>query len=307
MNSGAGQGGRPPQTPPQGAGQEGRPPQTPSRGNQATASREYGYSRGWRLFTEIILRPSLRLLIRHRWQGQENFPPAGGVILAPNHLSYVDWSTIALFSDAYGHRYPVFMIKSAIFEVKLIGPLMYKVGQLPVYRGRGDAGLVLKQAEQALAAGACVIVYPEGTATRDPDLWPMVGKTGAARLALTTGAPVIPIAHWGAQDILPYGSKKPKLWPRKTVRMAAGPAVDLSAYAGQRLSASTLRAATADIMADITALLAKIRQETPPAVPWDPAADGRVASLDRTDQGAPAPSGAPPAEGSAGPPDSGPP
>jgi 1-acyl-sn-glycerol-3-phosphate acyltransferase len=65
-----------------------------------------------------------------------------------------------------------------------------------------------------LAAGACVIVYPEGTATRDPDLWPMVGKTGAARLALTTGAPVISIAHWGAQDILPYGSKKPKLWPR---------------------------------------------------------------------------------------------
>ena len=72
-----------------------------------------------------------------------------------------------------------------------------------MYRGRGDAGLVLKAAEQALARGCCVIVYPEGTATRDPDLWPMVGKTGAARLALTTGAPVIPIAHWGAQEILP--------------------------------------------------------------------------------------------------------
>jgi 1-acyl-sn-glycerol-3-phosphate acyltransferase len=280
---------------------------TPPHGNQAKAGREWGYSRGWRLFTVIILRPLLRLLMRYKWQGKENFPRTGGVILAPNHLSYADWPTIALFTDSYGHRYPVFMIKSAVFEVKLIGPLLYKVGQLPVYRGRGDAGLVLKQAEQALAAGACVIVYPEGTATRDPDLWPMVGKTGAARLALTTGAPVIPIAHWGAQDVLPYGSKKPKLWPRKTVRMAAGPPVDLSAYAGQRLSASTLRAATADIMADITALLAAIRQETPPAVPWDPAAGGRVASLDRTDQGAPAASGAPPAEGSAGPPDSGPP
>ena len=208
----------------------------------------------------IILRPGLRLLMKHRWQGKENFPRTGGVILAPNHLSYADWPTIALFSDSYGHRYPVFMIKSAIFEVKVIGPLMFKFGQLPVYRGRGDAGLVLKQAEQALRAGACVIVYPEGTATRDPDLWPMVGKTGAARLALTTGAPVIPIAHWGAQEILPYGSKKPHLFPRKTVRMAAGPPVDLSAYAGQRLGASTLRAATADIMADITALLAKIRQ-----------------------------------------------
>jgi hypothetical protein len=153
-----------------------------------------------------------------------------------------------------------------------------------VYRGRGDAGLVLKQAEKALAAGACVIVYPEGTASRDPDLWPMVGKTGAARLALTTGAPVIPIAHWGAQEILPYGTKKPHLFPRKKVRMAAGPPVDLSAYAGQRLGATTLRAATADIMTDITALLAKIRQETPPAAPWDLDAGGRVA-LDRTGGG----------------------
>ena len=244
----------------------------------------YTYSRGWRLFSRIILHPGLRLLMRLKWQGKENIPRTGGIIMAPNHLSYADWPTIALFSDGYAHRYPVFMIKSPIFEVKVIGPLMYKFGQLPVYRGRGDAGLVLKQAEQALRAGACVIVYPEGTASRDPDLWPMVGKTGAARLALTTGAPVVPIAHWGAQDILPYGSKKPRLFPRKTVRMVAGPPVDLSAYAGQRLGASTLRAATADIMADITALLAKLRQQTPPAVPWDPAAGGRVA-LDRTDDG----------------------
>jgi 1-acyl-sn-glycerol-3-phosphate acyltransferase len=249
------------------------------RAGQPTSS--WGYSPGWRWFTRIILHPLLRLLVRHRWSGRENIPKTGGIILAPNHLSYADWPTIALFSDSYARRYPVFMIKSPVFGVKFIGPLLSKVGELPVYRGRGDAGLVLKQAEQALAAGACVIVYPEGTATRDPDLWPMVAKTGAARLALTTGAPVIPIAHWGAQEILPYGTKKPHLFPRKTVRMVAGPPVDLSAYAGQRLGASTLRAATADIMADITALLAKIRQETPPAVPWDSAAGGRAA-LDRT-------------------------
>jgi 1-acyl-sn-glycerol-3-phosphate acyltransferase len=176
----------------------------------------------------------------------------------------------------------VFMIKSAVFEVKVLGSIMYQLGQLPVYRGRGDAGLVLGQAEAALRKGACVVVYPEGTASRDPDLWPMVGKTGAARLALTTGVPVIPIAHWGAQDVLPYGSRRPHVFPRKTIQTVAGPPVDLSAYAGQRLSASTLRAATAAIMADITALLAKIRQETPPAVPWDPAVGGRVRPVDRT-------------------------
>src|SRR5580692_3203169 len=264
--------------------------QTPPRGHdQPTSSRAWGYSRGWRLFTATVLRVLLRLVMKHEWQGREYFPRTGGVILAPNHMSYADWPTVALFSDAYGHRFPVFMIKSPIFKVPFVGHLLYKVGELPVYRDRSDAGLVLRQAEEALRAGACVIVYPEGTATRDPDLWPMVGKTGAARLALTTGAPVIPVAHWGAQDILPYGTKKLHLLPRKTVRMVAGPPVDLSAYAGQELGASTLQAATADIMADITALLATIRDETPPAVPWDPAVGGRATELDRTDRGTPAP------------------
>jgi 1-acyl-sn-glycerol-3-phosphate acyltransferase len=253
----------------------------------------YTYSPGWRLFSRIILHPGLRLLMRFRWSGRENIPKTGGIILAPNHLSYADWPAIALFSDGYAKRYPVFMIKSPIFEVKVIGPMMYKFGQLPVYRDRSDAGLVLKKAEEALRAGACVIVYPEGTASRDPDLWPMTGKTGAARLALTTGAPVVPVAQWGAQEVLPYGTKKPHLFPRKTVQMAAGPPVDLSAYQGQRLGASTLRAATADIMADITGLLATIRQETPPAAPWDLEAGGRVA-LDQTkDRPAPLPDPSP--------------
>ncbi len=262
-------------------------------GQPTSSPSTYTYSPGWRLFSRIILHPGLRLLMRFRLSGKENIPETGGIILAPNHMSYADWPAIALFSDGYAKRYPVFMIKSAIFEVKVIGPLMYKFGQLPVYRGRGDAGLVLKQAEQALRAGACVIVYPEGTATRDPDLWPMTGKTGAARLALTTGAPVIPVAQWGAQEVLPYGSKKPKLWPRTTVRMTAGPPVDLSAYQGKRLGASTLQAATADIMADITGLLGKIRQETPPAVPWDLAAGGRVPSERTTDRPAPLSSASP--------------
>jgi len=263
----------------------------PRTDGQDAARREWGYSRFWRLVTVIILRPLLLLLMGHRWEGRGNFPKTGGFILAPNHLSYADWGAVALFTYVCGRRYPVFMIKSPVFRVRFIGPLMTKVGQLPVYRGRGDAGLVLRQAERALRAGACVIVYPEGTASRDPGLWPMVGKTGAARLALSTGVPVIPVAHWGAQDILPYGTKRVRLFPRKTVRMAAGPPVDLSRYAGQRPTASTLRAATVDIMADITALLAKIRQETPPAVPFDPAAAGSLPSGSRTDGGSTAPSG----------------
>nr|BFE82967.1 hypothetical protein GCM10020093_055680 [Planobispora longispora] len=109
--------------------------------------------------------------------------------------------------------------------------------------------------------------YPEGTCTRDPDFWPMEGKTGVARLALQTGVPVIPVAHWGAQEILPYGEKRPRLLPRKTFRVLVGPPVDLSKYDGLPLQADVLREATADIMAAITALLAELREEKPPRSP----------------------------------------
>jgi 1-acyl-sn-glycerol-3-phosphate acyltransferase len=180
------------------------------------------------------------------------------------------------------------MIKAEAFKVKGIGHFLYKAGQLPVNRGRADAALVLKDAEKALEAGATVIVYPEATATRDPDLWPMVAKTGVARLALATGAPVIPVAHWGTQDILPYGSKKVRLFPRKTVRTVAGPPVDLSQWAGQATSAKALRAATNKVMADVAGLVGQLRGEQPPAVPYDPS------SVSRTERAvSPAPTVAP--------------
>jgi 1-acyl-sn-glycerol-3-phosphate acyltransferase len=235
------------------------------------------YSPTWRLISVIVLRPLLTLLIRNKWSGQENIPRKGGVIFAPNHLSYVDWGTDALFFQANG-RYPTFLIKDGAFKVKGIGPFLRKAGQLEVHRGRADAGLVLKEAEKRLAEGAAVIFYPEGTATRDPELWPMVAKTGVARLALTTGAPVIPIAHWGTHDILPYGSKKVKLFPRKTVRTVAGKPVDMSEWAGKHTSARALRAATDAIMGEVTALVAQLRQEEPPALPYDPNPSSRTAA-----------------------------
>jgi 1-acyl-sn-glycerol-3-phosphate acyltransferase len=232
---------------------------------------ERDYSPGWRLFTKIILPPLIHGAMKCRFSGKENLARSGGMILAGNHLSYADWAAMAMYSYEGGH-YPVFTIKSPVFDVKIIGPLLRKFGQLPVYRGRADAALLLKDAEQRLGRGACVIFYPEGTASRDPDQWPMVARTGVARLALTTGVPVIPVACWGAQVILPYGDKRPKLFPRKTVQMVSGPPVDLSAWEGQPLTAQTLRAATEAIMADITRLLAGLRGEEPPAMPYDPRA-----------------------------------
>jgi 1-acyl-sn-glycerol-3-phosphate acyltransferase len=234
------------------------------------------YSNAWRNVSKVILRPLIPMLMRNDWQGRENFPAAGGVIVAPNHLSYADVLAVALFCDQAGHRYPVYLAKSTLFNIPVLGFLLRKLGQLPVYRGQADAALVLRDAEQGIRNGACVIVYPEGTATRDPDLWPMVSKTGVARLALTSGAPVIPIAHWGTQEILPYGSKKVFsglfLPPRKTVRTVAGPPVDLSAWQGKNTSARALREATAAIMGEVAVLVGQLRGEEPPAVPYDPAA-----------------------------------
>jgi 1-acyl-sn-glycerol-3-phosphate acyltransferase len=233
---------------------------------------ERGYSPGWRLFTKIIIPPLVGVAMKREDSGRENIPRDGGMIIAPNHLSYADWGAVAMFCYRAGH-YPVFLIKSGVFEVKYIGSFLRKVGQLPVYRGRSDAALVLRDAERGIRRGECVIVYPEGTASRDPGQWPMKGRTGVARLALSTGAPVIPIAQWGAQEILPYGDKKPRLSiPRKRVRIVAGPAVDLSAFEGQSLTRDVLRAATDAVTADITKLLAGLRGEQPPAEPYDPAA-----------------------------------
>jgi 1-acyl-sn-glycerol-3-phosphate acyltransferase len=228
------------------------------------------YSRAWRGVSKIILRPLIPMLMKLDTRGQENFPADGGMILAANHLSYADVLALSLFSDHAG-RYPVFLAKSTLFDVKGLGYIMRELGQLPVHRNQADAALVLKDAERGLRSGACVLFYPEATVTRDPAQWPMVAKTGAARLALTTGAPVIPVAHWGAQEILPYGSFRPHLLPRRTVHMLAGPPVDLSAFAVQTLTSQTLRAATAVIMADITRLLGELRGAVPPAEPYHPA------------------------------------
>jgi 1-acyl-sn-glycerol-3-phosphate acyltransferase len=234
------------------------------------------YSPGWRLISKIILRPLIPVLMKNDWRGQENFPATGGMILAANHLSYVDVLALSLFIDRAG-RYPVFLAKSSLFSIKVLGPILRKLGQLPVYRGQANAALVLRDAEQGLRDGACVLFYPESTVTRDPAQWPMVAKSGVARLALATGVPVIPAAHWGAQRILPYGSAIPKIIPRKRVQVLAGPPVDLSEFQNQPVTPEVLREATAKIMADITGLLAEIRHEEPPATVFHPAVARREA------------------------------
>jgi 1-acyl-sn-glycerol-3-phosphate acyltransferase len=238
------------------------------------------YSPAVRRATTLAFPPLIRAFMKRDWHGHEHIPREGPVIVAANHLSYADWAAVALFSYEAG-RYPAFLIKSSAFNVRVVGPFLHAAGQFPVNRGASDAALVLKDAERALARGECLIFYPEGTATRDPALWPMVPKSGVARLALATGVPVIPVAQWGTQVILPYGTKRPHLLPRHLVRMLAGPPVDLSAFTGQPVDREVLHRAAAAIMADVTGLLARLRGEPPPDRPYDPAAARRSAATER--------------------------
>jgi 1-acyl-sn-glycerol-3-phosphate acyltransferase len=154
------------------------------------------------------------------------------------------------------------------------GKIVRSAGQIPVYRLTTDASHAFSAAVEAVNHGECVVVYPEGTLTRDPDLWPMTGKTGAARIALTTGCPVIPIAQWGANHILAPYAKKPRLFPRKTITMKAGDPVDLEDLRSKPLTPEVLREATTRIMDAITALLDDIRDGHPPAVRFDPRTAG---------------------------------
>ncbi len=226
-------------------------------------------ARFWEALAVVIVKPLSILLTKRDWRRGDQVPRKGGLIIAANHLSWSDPVLLSHYLYNNG-RWPVILAKSGIFKVPVLGRVVAQMLAIPVHRGSTEATQSLKIAEQRLKDGGCIIFYPEGTITRDPGLWPMTGKTGVARLALLTGVPVVPIAHWGAQELLPYGEKKPRLFPRKTFRVLAGPPVDLSKYEGQPMRGAVLRDATADIMAAITAQLAEIRDEKAPEIPYDP-------------------------------------
>lgn len=243
--------------------------------------------RGWFRFVATIVKPFLVLFTRHEWRGMENIPKQGGVIIVANHVTVIDPLTLAHAMNNGANRVPCYLAKAELFNVPVIGWLLRKSGQIPVYRRSREAANSLRDAEAAVAAGELVIVYPEGTCTRDPQGWPMVSKTGVARLALATGAPVIPLAHWGAHRILAYHSKRPHLFPRKLVQALAGPPLDLSKYRDAEPTNDVLREVTDLAMTQVKELLGELRCEQSPAgffVPVSTAASSGTTSDDEGDQ-----------------------
>lgn len=220
-----------------------------------------------------ILRPLLMVLTRRDWHGAENLPREGGFVATPNHLSYTDPLIFAHFMLDNG-RPAFFLGKEGVFRVPVVGAILRAAQQIPVYRNTGKAADAFRAAVAAVQEGKAVGVYPEGTLTRDPDLWPMVGKTGAARIALATRCPVIPVAQWGPQELLMPYSKKLRLLPRKTMHVTAGAPVDLSDLYDQPVTSTLLREATSRIMAALTVQLEQIRGEQAPTERFDSRSHG---------------------------------
>jgi 1-acyl-sn-glycerol-3-phosphate acyltransferase len=217
-----------------------------------------------------IVKPFMLVFTKCRFTGRENMPRSGGVVFAANHISHFDPLVLGFYLWEC-RRIPRFLGKASVFKVPIAGRIITSAGQIPVHRESTQAADAYRDAVAAVEKGECVGVYPEGTITRDPEMWPMTGKTGAARIALQTGCPVIPVANWGAQDVIKSytGKIRIRLLPRKTIQVRAGQPVDLSAFEGKPLTNQLLHEATEVIMAAVAATLGELRGETPPKELYD--------------------------------------
>lgn len=225
-----------------------------------------------------IILPLWSLMVRYRFTPDSRIPQKGPFILSPNHYSEIDPIVIGAAVWHLG-RLPRFMAKASLFQVRGLKWILRASGQIPVERAGvatvSETGSPIGAAAELIKRQAGVIVYPEGSLTRDPDLWPMRGKTGAVRLALESGAPIYPVAHWGTQHLMPRYGKTIKPFPRKHITVAIGDPLDLSEYEGQPIDQKTVTAATEKLMNEIAKLLGELRGETPPAERWNPSKQGQ--------------------------------
>lgn len=239
------------------------------------ARRRVGF---WPRLAVVLVKPVLTVWTRRTWRGMEQLRRDGGIIIVPNHISHADPLVAAHYIYDSG-RWPRFLGKASVFRVPVIGAILHRCRQIPVERGTVDAVKSLDKLIDALNEGGAVVIYPEGTITREPDLWPMKGKTGAARLALATGAPVIPVAMVGPERMFDPKTSRLRLRPRTPVTVVAGPPVDLSRWAGTTPSRTVLEEMTDTIMLRIRDLLAEIRGGTPPPLWARPDARTRTSEV----------------------------
>lgn len=194
--------------------------------------------------------------------------PEGGVIVISNHTSYADGVLLALVCRRLG-RSARLLATAGLFRAPLLGPVLRKLGFIPVDRGAADASDALAPAAEALAAGEVIALFPEGRLTRDPDHWPEKAKTGAVRLALRTGAPIVPVALEGAHRVI--GKKRllvglvKNVILRPKVHTAVGAPIDVRAMLRGDETPDEIRRLTDEVMTRLIDLVEQLRGERAPA------------------------------------------
>jgi 1-acyl-sn-glycerol-3-phosphate acyltransferase len=215
----------------------------------------------------FFLAPIFRLMFNIKTEGVEKLPE-GGYVLVGNHLSYLDPFAFAYSVYIHMRRVPHYLTKASLFNIPVLGKLLPKLGQIPVYRGGQSNQEPLRAAKEFIRAGQVVVVFPEGTLTRDPQLWPMRGKSGAIRLAAELAVPIVPAAHWGVDKVLGNYRGKFRPNPFHTVRVRVGDPFKLDL--GSSPTAEQISDATEMVMQKIARLVGELRGETPPDKLWDP-------------------------------------
>lgn len=228
------------------------------------ARRRIGF---WPRFAVVLIKSVMTIWTRRSWRGMEYLRRPGGMIIVPNHISHADPLVAAHFVYDSG-RWPRFLGKVSLFRIPLVGGILRRCWQIPVERGTAAAVQSLDLLVEVVNGGGAVVIYPEGTTTREPELWPMKAKTGVARLALATGAPVIPVAMWGPERMFDPRTSRLNPRPRIPVTVVAGPPVDLDRWAGVPPTKAVLEEMTEVIMLRLRDLLAEVRQAEPPPL-WE--------------------------------------
>jgi 1-acyl-sn-glycerol-3-phosphate acyltransferase len=206
-----------------------------------------------------LLLPFLKLFFRWRLLGTNNIPKGGPVIIAANHISYFDPLCHAYLIDRAGRKCR-FFAKSELWKNPFLRFVLTHAHQIPVQRGSGESGPVEKAIEW-LERGELVVIYPESTITTNPDLSPMQGKTGVGRVALATGAPVVPVAVWGSHWVRPKRRKRVQKW-RRLIVLKAGEPLRFEDLAG-RPDADAPREATDRVIGELDRLVREIHKIYP--------------------------------------------
>ena len=193
--------------------------------------------------------------------------PDGPIIVISNHTSYADGVLLALACRRMGRSLRL-LATSGVFRAPVIGAIARRLGFIPVMRGGPSAAHALDAAVEALAAGEAVGLYPEGHITRDPEMWPERAKSGAVRLALRSGAPIVPVAMVGAHDVV--GRRRiarqmlSNLVRRPRVHVEVGePILVRRLVTSDTPPPGEIRRAADAVMSELVALVATLRGESP--------------------------------------------